>query len=265
MNTKYAYLAACLTIFANQAHSAQDNPYHHEIELGNISTTDDISGGFFYGNYTYYFDAVEQNGPYRLNGFLAQSSELSARTIDGDNHGLSGRWVIDDQWYIGGGIFLPDNDFLGDTYTISGGYFINAYTEAYASYSYREGEDDFSDSEQDNLSIGIRTLLPVANSAGVYLSASYEYSELEVSNRESGLGDFSFDDDWWRFNAEWFLNKRWSIGGFYTLRDGDDFYGVKTDYTWRITDSFSLYTGLTNYIEPDADDLLLNLAINWRF
>ncbi|NMP16938.1 outer membrane beta-barrel protein [Thalassotalea sp. Y01] len=264
MSIKHAILATCLALFVNQAQAAQDSPYHHQIEIGNVTSTDDISDGFFFARYTYYLDEVEQNGPYRLNGFLAQSSELTVENFDGDSNGISGRWVVDNQWYIGGGVFLPNDDRIGDIYNIRGGYFINAYTEAYGSYSYRESDNDFNDSEQDDISIGIKTLLPIANSAGIYLSASYEYSELNVSYSDNDRGDFSFDDDWWRFNAEWFLNKRWSIGAFYTLRDDDDFYGVKTDYTWRITDSFSLYTGVVNYIEPDADDLQLNLSLEWR-
>ncbi|WP_350432368.1 putative porin [Shewanella sp. H8] len=128
-------IALMLALTTIPAYAAQDNVYHHEVEIGFLDSSGEADG-LVNANYRYYFKAVEQaDKPYELAAFFNQGSTISGRyaTTDlKDLYNISGQYVYDSNWFVGAGVNRYNFDNNGNyrgidsniIYDVNLGYFL---------------------------------------------------------------------------------------------------------------------------------------------
>ncbi|QSX39194.1 putative porin [Shewanella sedimentimangrovi] len=254
------------------SYAAADVPFQHEASVSYGSNTDDFGDGSWNLGYRFYASPVSQEQqPYALSGFLAQTSNLGAgyTTVDDadlDAYHLDGQYVFGNKWFLQAGYDKVEfgSDFASfDThaYSLGGGYYFNDHSAAFASYSRRESDSNqaISGVSVDSYGLGIRSFIKMQSTAGVDLQLNLNHSRFNSRY-------FDASNSTLNLNADWYLTRAWSIGGHYSIdEDGYDNYGLQTAYWLRLSDNISLTFALAKTIEPDGDGMFANMGLNGRF
>ncbi|WP_228290834.1 putative porin [Shewanella cyperi] len=268
MTNKQIPLALAMMLASGLSYAAADVPFQHEASVSYGSNTDDFGDGSWNLGYRFYASPVSQEQqPYALSGFLAQTSNLGAgyTTVDDadlDAYHLDGQYVFSNKWFLLAGYDKVEfgSDFASfdsHVYSFGGGYYFNDHSAAFASYSRQESDSNWpgSDFSVDHYALGVRSYIKMQSTAGVDLQMNVTHSRMD-GDSNSALN----------LNADWYLTRAWSIGGHYSIdEDGDDAYGLQTAYWLRLSDNISLTFALAKTIEPDSDGMFANIGLNGRF
>ncbi|WP_299011707.1 hypothetical protein [uncultured Shewanella sp.] len=281
-----------LSAVSHISHAVQDKPYHHESQIDYISSSEDFSNGKWALQYRYFQEAVNQETvPYALSGFLAQTSNIGGQYVgfgdDDTRYDIDGTYVFDSKWFIGLGYQKTDiNDAshlalinryntLGTdskTYAITGGYYLNKSTEIYLAYQYNDGEQSSTAYHTDMTGhyyrLGLRTLVPMTVTEGIYIDASYQYADTELQYSGAYTGKTTQNSNNFNLTADWYFTPSWSVGGYYHTDDSNsdnDDYGIGTAYFLRLNDVLSARINVVKQFEPDLDGVYGNLSVNARF
>ncbi|OUS30036.1 hypothetical protein A9Q98_05425 [Thalassotalea sp. 42_200_T64] len=250
--------------------AVNNDSYQHQFGVGTSASTDDVDDGFLSANYRYYFTAVDQQTvPYQLSSFLAQSSNVGGNYLTFDDYSrfvIDGRYVDDSKWFVGGAVEAIDNSHSDDNfYTVQGGYFLNSTTSIYGEYTYGNNSHSNSELDLNNFSLIAKTFLPLEHTQGVHFSARLEHARSSYESERDGLNyDFNNSSNSILLNSDCYFTQAWSVGARYFRRSDRDLFSVDTAYTWRVTDSFSVYSRIQKYIEPNEDGLVIDLNLIWR-
>jgi hypothetical protein len=243
-------LALVLGFVALPAMAAQDTPFHHEAGLDYSANTEKFGDGLWDLNYRFYLDSVSQEkGPYALNGFLAQSTNVGASysMIDDDDvdvFSVDGTYVFDSKWFVGAKIERYDTSvFDTDIYQFNVGYYFNDSSKVAAFYV--DGSDIDS-----NYGLEVRSFIDLKNTTGVDLGANWTHTDA---------------DDIFNVNADWYVTKAWSVGLGYTDIGSDDFFIAKTAYWLRMSDTFSATFDLSKDLDSDVDGFGAAIGVIGRF
>jgi hypothetical protein len=243
-------LALVLGFVALPAMAAQDAPFHHEAGLDYSANTEEFGDGLWDLNYRFYLDSVSQEkGPYALNGFLAQSTNVGASysMIDDDDvdiFSVDGTYVFDSKWFVGAKIERYDTSvFDTDIYQLDLGYYFNDSSKVAAFYA--DGSDIDS-----NYGLEVRSFIDLKNTTGVDLGANWTHTDA---------------DDIFNVNADWYVTKAWSVGLGYTDIGSDDFFIAKTAYWLRMSDTFSATFDLSKDLDSDVDGFGAAIGVIGRF
>jgi hypothetical protein len=243
-------LALVLGFVALPAMAAQDAPFHHEAGLDYSANTEEFGDGLWDLNYRFYLDSVSQEkGPYALNGFLAQSTNVGASysmidDADVDIFSVDGTYVFDSKWFVGAKIERYDTSvFDTDIYQLDLGYYFNDSSKVAAFYA--DGSDIDS-----NYGLEVRSFIDLKNTTGVDLGANWTHTDA---------------DDIFNVNADWYVTKAWSVGLGYTDIGSDDFFIAKTAYWLRMSDTFSATFDLSKDLDSDVDGFGAAIGVIGRF
>jgi hypothetical protein len=243
-------LALVLGFVALPAMAAQDAPFHHEAGLDYSANTEEFGDGLWDLNYRFYLDSVSQEkGPYALNGFLAQSTNVGASysMIDDDDvdiFSVDGTYVFDSKWFVGAKIERFDAGvFDTDIYQLDLGYYFNDSSKVAAFYA--DGSDIDS-----IYGLEVRSFIDLKNTTGVDLGANWTHTDA---------------DDIFNVNADWYVTKAWSVGLGYTDIGSDDFFIAKTAYWLRMSDTFSATFELSKDLDSDVDGFGAAIGVIGRF
>jgi hypothetical protein len=243
-------LALVLGFVALPAMAAQDAPFHHEAGLDYSANTEEFGDGLWDLNYRFYLDSVSQEkGPYALNGFLAQSTNVGASysmqdDIDLDIFSVDGTYVFDSKWFVGAKIERYDAGvFDTDIYQLDLGYYFNDSSKVAAFYA--DGSDIDS-----IYGLEVRSFIDLKNTTGVDLGANWTHTDA---------------DDIFNVNADWYVTKAWSVGLGYDDNGSDDNFTAKTAYWLRMSDSFSATFELAKVLDSDVDGLFVGVGVVGRF
>ncbi|MCL1051201.1 hypothetical protein L2755_16435 [Shewanella abyssi] len=256
MHKNSLYFAVLLGLFSTSAkandNNASTNTYQHEANVSYGSHTDDLDNGLWSVDYRFYFTPVDsQNGPYALNGFLAQTSNLEAQYAqvsildDSVSYSIDGTYVLDSNWFVAANyseVDLDDDAFivaLGDdisAYGFSLGYYFNQTSEFSLSYqtssssgSRSFGNDVYSlftSSEIDSKSYSaqIHSFVPLQSFSGLdflakwsYIDSDYDYISQSIDNDGTSnySGNSQIDSNIVNLSADWYITKSWSVGAGY--------------------------------------------------
>ncbi|TLU61307.1 hypothetical protein FE810_14955 [Thalassotalea litorea] len=131
--------------------SSQHNVYQHHIEYSiGVDSGSQMDQAL---SYRFYVDDVEENGPVVLANELAQTSYIQAgfirqeldyfswRDPKNDTYTVSGEWVFEQNWFIGGqySYFDLENHNVGG-YQFSAGYYLTDTTRFSVSYDYADDD-----------------------------------------------------------------------------------------------------------------------------
>ncbi|NCO71140.1 MULTISPECIES: putative porin [Shewanella] len=243
-------LALVLGFVALPAMAAQDAPFHHEASLGYSANTEEFGDGLWDLNYRFYLDSVSQEkGPYALNGFLAQSTNVGASykmqdDIDLDIFSVDGTYVFDSKWFVGAKIERYDvGSFDTDTYQLDLGYYFNDSSKVAAFY--------VDGSDIDSIyGLEVRSFIDLKNTTGVDLGTKWTHTDA---------------DDIFNVNADWYVTKSWSVGLGYDDNGSDDNFTAKTAYWLRMSDAFSATFELGKVLDSDVDGLFVGVGVVGRF
>ncbi|MGS0725722.1 putative porin [Shewanella sp. 0m-11] len=244
-------LAILLCLSSASAVAVQDNAYQHEAGLSYKTNSEEISDGIWDVNYRYYFKGVDQSkGPYALNGFLAQESNIGAsytnfNSIDLDSTVVDGTFVFDSNWFIAAN--YQRVDYTSSDYNAYGaevGYYFNETSSVSAFYN------DGSDNVVSTYGLKARSYYALQSTAGIDFNASWLHHDL---------------DDVLNVSADWYVNNSWSVGAGYTNSDLDDAFDVRTAYWLRISDNFSANFQVSKVLDSDYDGVGLGLGLVGRF
>ncbi|PKG58583.1 putative porin [Shewanella sp. GutDb-MelDb] len=276
MNKKTLSLAVLLALVATSANANDNssNTYQHEANVTFGSHTDNFDNGLWSLDYRFYFSPVDtDNGPYALNGFLAQESNLGAqyaqiRTLDNSAlYRIDGTYVINSKWFVAANYNEVDFDDEGaliisladdmSEYGFSLGYYFNPTSEFSLSYQAgsASGSSSFDNdiyshsasSESDNkkYSAQVHSFVPLASFSGLdflakwsYIDSSYDYSR-EMTDKTSNE----------------------IIERNYQSKTDSDNNIVNLTADWYITKSWSVGAGYlwgqydtkSHYVNPDGD------------
>lgn len=271
------HIALLFALTSSSAFAATDSPYQHDAGITYSASTDEFSEGTWNADYRYYFTPVSQDSaPYALSGFLAQTSNIAGSyniNDDTDFYHINGQYVFASKWFIGANYAAFDNDFNDiNAYGASLGYYFNASSAVYLDYSKTDSKSEFAEdmhgkTDSDYFSLGVRSFIALQSTAGVDLLANVSYSESTSTINYDTYSTYhdKSDDTFVNLSASWYLTRSWSLGGHYTVQDGNDSSNIYTRYYWRLTDLISAQASLNKFIESDIDDLSLALGINGRF
>ncbi|WP_144211488.1 putative porin [Shewanella donghaensis] len=244
-------LALLTSLFALPAMAAQDAPFQHEAGLEYSANSEEFGDGIWNANYRYYVAPVSQdNGPYALNGFLAQTTNVGANysmfdAADTDTFGVDGTYVFDNKWFVGGEYQRFEvGDFSGNLYKIDAGYYFNDSSKVAAFYV--DGSDNF----ESVYGLEVRSFLALESTSGIDLGAMWTHTD---------------DDDIFNLNADWYVTKAWSVGAGYEDDGFDDNFALKTAYWLRMSDSFSATFELSKVLDSDVDGFDVGVGIVGRF
>ena len=243
-------LALVLGFVALPAMAAQDAPFHHEAGLKYSANTEEFGDGLWDLNYRFYLDSVSQEkGPYALNGFLAQSTNVGASykmqdDVDLDIFSVDGTYVFDSKWFVGAKIERYDvGSFDTDTYQLDLGYYFNDSSKVAAFY--------VDGSDIDSIyGLEVRSFIDLKNTTGVDLGAKWTHTDA---------------DDIFNVNADWYVTKSWSVGLGYDDNGSDDNFTAKTAYWLRMSDAFSATFELGKVLDSDVDGLFVGVGVVGRF
>ncbi|WP_051484586.1 putative porin [Shewanella waksmanii] len=270
---------------------ANTGQFNHQADLSYINNDNIdsyLSGSDLWQvNYRYYLDEVDvANGPYALNGFLAQSSQFGAfytaqqdslsggAKADSDFYGVDATYVFDNGWFVGGryqqskpaqlsNTFSQDSDEYG----LSLGYYLNDNASITVFYS-NESQDDsyktldnFINREEktiDGFGIEYRHFIRFETTAGIDFYLVGEKQDIEQTNLshwQSSPTTSQYQADVYVVSAslDWFINNSWSLGAHYMWRD--------LSYEYNSDRNNGYYESGSNSI----DQLSLNTAYWWQF
>jgi len=248
---KITALAILLGFVSVNAAAAQDNPYQHEAGLKYSANSEEFSDGLWNANYRFYISPVDQTkGPYALNGFLAQTSNVGANysnydESDLDTIGVDGTYVFASKWFIAANYQRSEiGSFDWNTYGAEVGYYFNDSSAVSAFYN------DGSDSIEESYGLKVRSFIALQSTTGVDLSANWTHQD---------------SDDTFNLGADWYVTKSWSVGLGYTDDGHYDTFVLKTAYWLRLSDSFSANFELARELDSDADGVFIGLGLTGRF
>jgi hypothetical protein len=243
-------IALVLGFVTLPAMAVQDAPFQHQAGVNYSANTEEFGDGQWDLNYRFYADSVSQEkGPYALNGFLAQSSNLGASysKIDDaelDIFAVDGTYVFDSNWYIGADFRRFDAGvFDTDIYKLDLGYYFNDSSKVGVYYI------DGSDFEPA-YGLEVRSFIELKNTTGIDLSASWTHTD---------------DEDTLAANADWYVTKAWSVGLGYVDTGVNDNFIAKTAYWLRMSDAFSATFELSKNLDSDADGFGAAIGVVGRF
>jgi hypothetical protein len=243
-------LALVLGFAALPAVAAQDAPFQHEAGLQYSANTEEFGDGQWDLNYRFYFDSVSQEkGPYALNGFLAQSTNVGASysmidDADIDVFSVDGTYVFDSKWFVGAKVERFDAGvFDTDIYQLDVGYYFNDSSKVAAFYV--DGSDIDS-----SYGLEARSFIDLKSTTGIDLGAMWTHTDA---------------DDLFNVNADWYVTKAWSVGLGYADIGSDDFFIAKTAYWLRISDAFSATLELSKDLDSDVDGFGAAIGVVGRF
>ncbi|WP_299494064.1 putative porin [uncultured Shewanella sp.] len=282
-----------LSLASHSTIAAEDKPFHHESQVDYITSSEEFSDGKWGLQYRYYQTAVNQETvPYALSGYLAQTSNIGGEYIgfgDSDRqYNLDGTYVFDSKWFVGLGYQktdLSDSNNLkliesykaitpdSKTYQVTGGYYLNKTSAAYFSYQYNDGNKDNSLYSEDTtghyVGAGLKTLVPMTVTEGIFIDASYHYADTETKYSGTGIGGKTEQNsNNFNLQADWYFTRSWSVGGYYHTDDSssdNDDYGIGTAYFLRLNNVLSARINIIKQFEPDLDGVYGNLSVNARF
>ncbi|MBE7216228.1 hypothetical protein MK852_20495 [Shewanella benthica] len=278
-----------LTTSANAAENLDSsNTFQHEANITFGSHTDDLDNGLWSLDYRFYFSPVDtDNGPYALNGFLAQKSNIGAQYAqmnmftDTVSYSVDGTYVLDSNWFIGANYSKIDIDDSGpmvsyleddiSEYGLSLGYYFNESSEVSFTYqtSSMSGENSYtwlddthkssSDSDSKSYSAQVHSFVPLESFSGLDLLASWRY--IDTSNKYNGSaidGEFireiqnnsTVDTSIATLAADWYITKSWSVGAGYIWRQYDmegELIFPDEGYKFSDDDTNSSYSVSTSY------------------
>ncbi|RYV02980.1 hypothetical protein SOPP22_06740 [Shewanella sp. OPT22] len=251
--TALAVLLGCVSF---SSFATNDKPFQHQVSISAADSvnSDYDSDTFWSASYQYHFSPVSQEkGPYALNNWLAQTSELGATIASGGdsrNYGLDGKYVTDSKWFISANYLISDLDAPRnpsiDRYGVSVGYYLDDWTSISLSYDRIEFNKLLSDPETTGYAINASKYFSFENDRGLFLSGSFSYADFKH-------GEYNDDSTSLSISSDYYFNKSWSIGANYARdNDNDDTYGLQTSYFWRMSDSVSLITAISKVLEPDS-------------
>ena len=270
MKLNHTALAVVLGCFSFSSLATNDNPYQHEVTIGASDTVNsDYNTDTLWGaSYQYYFSPVSQDkGPYALNGWLAQTSNMGLNlgsSNDVRSYGVGGTFVTDAKWFVSANYAMTNFDTFDNpslnNYGVALGYYLDEWTSISASYNKSEFDDFLGDPENTSYGLSANRFIPFANDSGLYLAGNWDFNELKATGFENSSNTISLD-------ADYYVNKSWSVGLNYARNNkaDDDNYGLQTSYFWRLSDSFSLITNISKSIEPDGDGFDVGLKLTGRF
>ncbi|NMH65431.1 putative porin [Shewanella salipaludis] len=251
MKQTTAALAILLSLASTAAMAVQDNSYQHEAGLNYNGNSEEFGDGTWNANYRYYFKSVDQaKGPYALNGFLAQESNLGASysnydALDTDTFGIDGTYVFDSNWFVSANYSRVDvGSHDANTYGAEVGYYFNNASSVSAFFN--DGDNNI----EESYGLKLRSFIALKSTSGVDLSASWTHAD---------------SDDAFNVKADWYINKAWSVGLGYSDNGDDDNFSVSTAYWWRLSDSFSANFGLAKVLDSDVDGVDIGLGLIGRF
>ncbi|MCL1125149.1 hypothetical protein [Shewanella surugensis] len=283
-----------LNLACHSAIAAQDKAYFHESQVDYLTSSEEFSDGQWGLQYRYYATAVNQETvPYALSGYLAQTSNIGGQYVgigdDDTRYYIDGTYVFDSKWFIGLGFKKTDiNDSNNlklidsyktttpdsKTYQVTGGYYLNKASAAYLSYNYSDGTDDSHRTYTEDVTghyygLGLKTLVPMTVTEGIYIDASYQYADTETKYSGIGFGGKTEQtSNNFNLTADWYFTRSWSFGGYYHTDDAsndNDDYGIGTAYFLRLNDVLSARINVVKQFEPDLDGVYGNLSVNARF
>ncbi|MDO6613036.1 putative porin [Shewanella sp. 1_MG-2023] len=244
-------LALLTSLFALPAMAAQDAPFQHEAGLKYSANSEEFGDGAWNVNYRYYTAPVSQDeSPYALNGFLAQTTNIGADysmfdAADFDSIGIDGTYVFDNKWFVGGAYQKLDFDVVDfSVYKVDVGYYFNDSSKVAVFYT------DGSDNIESSFGAEIRSFLALESTSGVDLGAMWLHTD---------------DNDTFDLNADWYVTKAWSVGAGYSDDGSDNNFALKTAYWLRMSDSFSATFELSKVLDSDADGFGAGIGIVGRF
>ncbi|MBQ4892305.1 putative porin [Shewanella sp. MMG014] len=244
-------LALLSSLFTLPAIAAQDSLYQHEVGLEYQANTEKFGDGIWDVNYRYYAKPVTpDNGPYALNGFLAQTSNIGAGyslfdAADTDTIRIDGTYVFDSKWFIGAEYnHFEVGSYSSNLYKIDAGYYFNDSSKISAFYV--DGSDGF----ESYYGAEIRSFVDFETTTGIDLGAMWTHTD---------------QDNIFNLNADWYITKAWSIGVDYINDGSDNNFAAKTAYWLRMSDSFSATFEVSKLIDSDADGIGASIGIVGRF
>ena len=250
-------LIAGLSVIGFSTLAAQDGTYQHEISVAaSDNTSDSGTDTLWKGKYTYYAKPIDQNkGPYRLNAFLAHSSQFGVsygNRDDYDAYGIKGKLFFGDHWFIAGDYsYTDDHGKNKDLYSVELGNYISDTTKVYISAQRFDVDVAKSKYDFDKYAIGAKGFIETDSGMGFLLKAEYKYSDYKYEKVKQDSNGLSLE-------ADYFFTQSFSIGGYYS--DGNHeqkVYGARANYFLRISDNISLDLSLDKLYEPDQD------GVNW--
>lgn len=263
-----------LALFCTQL-QAQDNAFQHEASVSYGDATEYNDSGTVSAAYTFYASPVDQSkAPYKLAGFLAQSSQLSATYVtntdsdqDFDLYGLGGVYVFDSKWFIGGSFAKSDPD--STSYSAVTGLYFNDFSKFYIGYSDHESDSDTYDFTASTWMASISSYLRLQSTEGIMLDATVAHSKSDYSLRIPGFSqESSSTNTIGTIAADWYITRAWSVGANYSVDENDDTYGINTAYFLRITDSISAEFTLSHLFasgDYDGATNFYSIGLNGRF
>lgn len=243
---------ALLFATATSSAFAAENEFHHEARINYGTNSEEVSDGVWSAAYRYYFEAVDQsNGPYALNGFLAQKSNVGVNyqyydieNFDVDSISIDGKFVFDSNWFISAAYGRTNVDsFDTDSYLAEVGYYFNSSSAVSAFYS------DSDNDTAEEYGLAVRSFMALESTAGIELSANWSHTDF---------------DDTFNVGADWYINDSWYVGAnYFDTRSSD--YSISTGYWWQISDTFSATFDASRLIDSDVDGVNLSASIVGRF
>ncbi|WP_144211520.1 putative porin [Shewanella donghaensis] len=299
------YLASTAAFAAEATSSTNqsaDSTFHHEAEIGFLDTSEN-SDGLASAKYSYYFQGVKQNdAPYELATFLSQSSVISARyamTEHQDLYELSGEYVFDSKFFVGGGYsrlsternWGPNTDL--DTYELKAGYYFNPHAKFTLSYQTNSDSDsehrsndvygDYnrdSSEDYDGFALEYQHYLPFESTSGLMLTATgiyvktdskdiKKYDTIYINDADEvvegvieSTGEQTEKATGLAINADWYITNSWSVGGGYQYLN----YDRKSSYSYSQETVDKTSEDNTNYSDSDSRNIYtLNTSYFWHF
>ncbi|PHQ76080.1 MAG: hypothetical protein COB74_03595 [Shewanella sp.] len=285
-------LAVLLGLVSTSANATDDidssSTFQHEANVTFNTNSDDLDDGLWSLDYRFYFSPVDtDNGPYALNGFLAQKSNIGAQYAqmsiftDTVSYSIDGTYVLDSNWFIGANYSKVDIDNSGamvssladdiSKYGLSLGYYFNESSEVSFTYqsSSMSGESSYtwlddthkssSDSDSKIYSAQVHSFVPLASFSGLDLLASWRYIDTSNKHNFSAIdGEFireiqnnsTVDTSIVTLAADWYITKSWSVGAGYIWRQYDmEGESIFPDEAYKFSndDTNSSYSISTSY------------------
>lgn len=252
--------------------AAQAEDYRWEIEADyshgeyEIDGFDDTEFDAFSVDGSFYLDSVNTNGsPLSEAAFLDQASDISVAysyaeiddngiDVDGDDYGISGRYVTDGAGWIFDGSYtrLEPLDGEIDVWTLGFGKYLTDNTTLVLTYWNGDADEG---GDTDGGAIGLKHFFRTADAAGFLVEANYGLINVDDAD----------DVDIYNLSGTWFPNQNWGIGASYGRYDGFDGLidaggsGLEVDQyslfaEWFVTPSIGLNLA---YTYGETDDIPL--------
>ncbi|RTR28865.1 putative porin [Shewanella atlantica] len=302
-----AIFASFMAFSANansEAKTSSANRYQHEANVTLSTHTDDFGDGLWNLNYRYYLHPVNiENGPYALNGFIAQESNIGAQYTqmnnysDNDMYSIHGSYVFDSKWFIGANYqkINIDNDwsiysFDENRYGINLGYYFNSSSEVSVFYQRSDSSDSYDgrynatvidgpvfksssfEKDDSNYGVNLHSFIPLQAISGIELLANWTHSSSHATNKTifdpgSRVYTSDSDNDQILIAADVYINQSWSIGADYLWEDWYAEYKDPDDiYSQTISDSSnSFYSLNTAYWWQITENFAANFKVAKQF